>query len=158
MLFGLFGMLLAFGMCCCCSDLQSNPWSLSNRNYSVVVVPAVMHEFIRGQPYWMASHVQKMYGIQVFLYQKLNETEPNFISTNQGSEAGVYLRYIVDHYDNFPDVAVFIHGYPEEHQRDWLNITYCVRYDVFICLVNMFISVQYFFFFYYEDHEERTAV
>ena len=66
--------------------------------------------------------------MRVFLYQKLNSSEPNYISSNQGSEAGVYLRYIVDHYESFPDVAVFVHGFPEIHHNNWLNLTYCVRY------------------------------
>eukprot|EP01036_Dinobryon_divergens_P030327 gene30327-39556_t len=78
-----------------------------------------MHEFDRQRPHWMDPVVQEKYGMKVFLYQKLNASEPNYISTNQGSEAGVYLRYIVDHYHTFPDVAVFVHGF-----RDILKIVW----------------------------------
>ena len=108
----------------------SAPYEITNtttRSYSVVVVPAVMHEFQNSLPYWMHKTIQEKNGFTTFVYQKLDSSLPNYVSTNQGSEAGVYLRYIVDHYENFPDVAVFIHGRPEDHHKNWLNATYCVK-------------------------------
>ncbi|KAF2132165.1 hypothetical protein P153DRAFT_310850 [Dothidotthia symphoricarpi CBS 119687] len=36
---------------------------------------------------------------------------------NKGHEVMVYLSYIIDHYDNLPDVAIFMHA----HQYSWHN-------------------------------------
>ena len=104
-------------------------------NFSVVLVPAVMHEFRAHVPFWLSQKSQEYFGFAVHLYQKENSSAPNYIATNQGSEAGVYLRYIVDHYYKFPDVAVFIHGRPEDHQKQWLNITKCVKYVEYVGLL-----------------------
>jgi hypothetical protein len=56
----------------------------------------------------------------------LNSSAPNYFSTNRGSEGGVYLKYIVEHYHDFPDIAIFVHANPEEHQKDWLQIVGCI--------------------------------
>jgi hypothetical protein len=78
-------------------------------------------------PLWMVdSEFQQKKNISVFLYQKLNASQPNFISTNRGTEGGVYLRYIVDHYHNFPDIAIFVHGKPSEHSTNWMDMVNCV--------------------------------
>ena len=87
----------------------------------------------------------------MFLYQKLNSSAPNYISTNRGCENGAYFNYIVDHYDSFPDIAIFVHGStpsfpyralnsnlipvirffcaakPEEHQKHWLDMIPCIH-------------------------------
>lgn len=128
--YSIVAMFFVWFMITCCQSNEA-PYEINKngfeRSYSVVVVPAVMHEFQHSLPYWMLQQTQERYGFTTFAYQKLNSSLPNYISTNQGSEAGVYLRYIVDHYDNFPDVAVFIHGRPEDHHKNWLNATYCVK-------------------------------
>ncbi|KAL9123204.1 MAG: hypothetical protein Q9187_000253 [Circinaria calcarea] len=36
---------------------------------------------------------------------------------NKGNEVMVYLTYIIDHYENLPDVAIFMHS----HQQAWHN-------------------------------------
>ena len=82
-----------------------------------VVVPSIHHEFQpQHYPRWM-NHESflKKFDYSVFLYQKSNPELPNYLKRNRGTEAGVYLNYIVDHYHNFPDVAIFVHGHPEHH-------------------------------------------
>ena len=64
-------------------------------------------------------------GYSVFLYQRVDPKKPHYIR-NRGTEAGVYLRYIVDHYDNFPDVAIFVHAFPHHHQVVWLEHIGCI--------------------------------
>ena len=77
---------------------------------SKVVVPAVYKEWIGGAPSWATDKsIQEKYGYSVFQYQKLHPESPNYMR-NRGTEGGVYLKYIVDHYDDFPDVAIFVHG------------------------------------------------
>lgn len=91
--------------------------SWKNDDISRVIVPAVYKEWVSsGPPEWVTNQtLHKEYKYHVFSYQKLNESEPNFISTNQGTESGVYLRFIVDHYDSLPDIVLFIHGNPFDH-------------------------------------------
>ena len=84
-----------------CYSLFYNPvLSLSK-----VIVPSVYKEWELGMPDWMTSaKIQQQYGFSTFLYQKLDPNAPNFIAKNRGTEAGVYLRYVVDHYENLPDI------------------------------------------------------
>ena len=84
----------------------------TEKSFRKVVVPSVYREWVdKSPPDWVTSEaLQNQFGYEVFLYQKLNATLPNYIAVNRGTEGGVYLRYIVDHYDNFPDVAIFVHA------------------------------------------------
>ena len=70
--------------------------------------------------------ILEQYGYTTFLYQKLDPNKPNYIATNRGTEGAVFLRYIVDHYDDFPDVAMFVHANPAEHQKHWLQMLGCI--------------------------------
>ena len=44
---------------------------------------------------------------QTCVYQRHDPSAPAFVP-NQGFEAGIYLRYIVDHYDTLPSVIAFV--------------------------------------------------
>jgi hypothetical protein len=46
-------------------------------------------------------------GYEVFLYQRLHPDKPNYVR-NRGMEGTIYLCYIIDHYDDFPDFAIFV--------------------------------------------------
>ncbi|KAK4504060.1 hypothetical protein PRZ48_004975 [Zasmidium cellare] len=52
-----------------------------------------------------------------------NETSPTGFKTemNKAKEATPYLTYLVDHYDTFPDVAVFIHSHRNGWPAAWHN-------------------------------------
>jgi hypothetical protein len=39
---------------------------------------------------------------------------------NRGREASVYLRFIVDHYDNLPDATLFLHGHGDSWHTRYL--------------------------------------
>ena len=96
--------------------------------FEKVLVPAVYKEWVTGKkPDWVDDPaILAKYNYSVFVYQKLDENAPNYFGFNRGAECGVYLKYIVDHYDNFPDVAVFIHAKPHEHQKNWLEMVGCI--------------------------------
>ena len=51
----------------------------------------------------------KKYGVNILIYDKKNRLNPYNVPINRGNEASVYIKYIVDHYDNLPDYAFFIH-------------------------------------------------
>lgn len=44
-----------------------------------------------------------------FVYDKENADNPYNVPVNKGQEASVYLKYIVDHYDDLADFTFFIH-------------------------------------------------
>lgn len=93
-----------------------------------VIVPSVYREWEKsGLPGW-AKDTENLnkHNISVFNYQKLDPSAPNYLWFNRGTETGVYLKYIVDHYDNFPDVAVFVHAHPKGHQNKWLEMVQCI--------------------------------
>jgi hypothetical protein len=47
--------------------------------------------------------------INVLIYDKENPKNPLNIPVNKGNEASVYLKYIIDFYDNLTDYTFFIH-------------------------------------------------
>ena len=100
-------------------------WLTKLHCFSKVLVPAVFREFENEQRPESLYKFSEKYNYTVFLYQKLHPDQPNYIR-NVGTEGAVYLKYIVDHYDNFPDVAIFTHATPETHQPDWLAMINCI--------------------------------
>ena len=101
------------------------PWSALG--FSKVLVPALYKEWTNGKPDWATDlTIQKKHNFTVFAYQKLDSNAPNYFGYNRGTETGVYLKYIVDHYHNFPDVAIFVHAKPHEHQANWLDMIGCI--------------------------------
>jgi hypothetical protein len=47
--------------------------------------------------------------INVLIYDKENPDNPLNVPVNKGNEASVYLKYIIDFYDNLSDYTFFIH-------------------------------------------------
>jgi hypothetical protein len=96
--------------------------------FTKVIVPSIYNEYqYPHYPSWiMHGPTLDKYNYSVFVYQKLNASAPHYLSHNRGTEAGVYLNYIVEHYDNFPDVAIFVHAHPEDHQPHWLEMVGCI--------------------------------
>ena len=95
--------------------------------FTKVIVPAVYKEWTHGKPHWATDPaLQERHNFTVFTYQKLDPNAPNYFAYNRGTETGVYLKYVVDHYHNFPDVAIFVHAKPQEHQTNWLNMIECI--------------------------------
>jgi hypothetical protein len=46
---------------------------------------------------------------KIYIYDKENPDNPYNIPVNKGNEASVYLKYIVDNYDNLTDFTYFVH-------------------------------------------------
>jgi len=47
--------------------------------------------------------------INVMIYDKENKNNPLNVPVNKGNEASVYLKYIIDYYDELPDFTFFMH-------------------------------------------------
>jgi hypothetical protein len=96
-------------------------------SFNKVVVPAHYHDFDIQFPDWITNQtIQRQYGYSVFLYQRENSSAPNYIGYNRAGENAIYYKFIVDHYHNFPDVAIFVHAKPHEHQLTFLNRIGCI--------------------------------
>ncbi|KAI9652147.1 MAG: hypothetical protein M1831_007179 [Alyxoria varia] len=59
---------------------------------------------------WM-DEIDPVWEVARYVADDPNPNHQFIIPRNQGREAMPYLTYIIDHYDDFPDVAVFAHGH-----------------------------------------------
>ena len=102
----------------------------STRIVKKVLVPAVFKEWnAESPPVWFgdASFRRNHGDYETFLYQKVDPSGPNYLASNRGCENAAYFKFIIDHYDNFPDIAIFIHAWPFEHNPDLFNYVKCIR-------------------------------
>lgn len=97
-------------------------------NFTKVIVPSIYDEFdLHGVPAWYSDpSLAKRFGYTIFRYQRMNASEPNYVR-NRGTEGAIFLRYVVDHYDHFPDIAIFVHANPAVHNKYWLEMIGCIR-------------------------------
>jgi hypothetical protein len=58
---------------------------------------------------WVEKFKLRYSNIDVKIYDKENPNNPYNVPINKGNEASVYLKYILDNYDNLPDKIFFIH-------------------------------------------------
>ena len=70
-----------------------------NAPQDLTVVPAMWVHDYPAQP-WHS-------GFQTCVYQRKNESLRGYVS-NKAYEAGVYLRFIIDHYNKLPAISVFV--------------------------------------------------
>jgi hypothetical protein len=74
------------------------------------------------------------------VYQRVDASKPNY-SPNYGYEGGVYLRFIVEHYDDLPDHMAFIQADLPPH-GEWLGWVRCVKPDTAYLNLNGFCSIR----------------
>jgi hypothetical protein len=88
----------------------------------IVIAPAVWEEWEPqngGVPAWVSDA-----NLTTYLYQRKNASLPRYVPNN-GFEAGIYLRFIVDHYDNLPHTTVLVQG-DVPHNGSWLHWVRCL--------------------------------
>ena len=87
----------------------------------------------------------ELYNYTAFVYQKFNPNEPNYMPHNRGTEGAVYLQYVVDHYDNFPDVALFVQADGAHFRQDTyghvIDIMKCVQPNVTYSSVRNYVCM-----------------
>ena len=54
------------------------------------------------------TRLQEVAPVDILIYDKENPANPLNIPVNKGNEASVYLKYIVDYYDQLPEYTFFI--------------------------------------------------
>ena len=72
----------------------------------MALVVAEYNEFDGGMPSWAQPTIQHPYCVAP-VYQRIDEKKPYYVP-NQGYEGSVYLKFVVDYYDNLPDITVFM--------------------------------------------------
>ena len=88
-----------------------------------VLVPGVGgDEFDNLLPKWLLRW-------PVWLYQRKDENAPLFCP-RFGNEGGLFLKFIVDFYDNLPERVAFIQGRPEIFNHGWEDMLRCLRPEV----------------------------
>ncbi|GAQ82832.1 hypothetical protein KFL_001260020 [Klebsormidium nitens] len=101
-------------------------------NSSIVIVPALYGEWNNGWPAWTQNRT-------LYTYQRTDPSAPRYCQ-NTGYEAGVFLKFIVDFYEDLPDQTVFLHADPFAHNADierWIDclspdLTYTTLNTVFV--------------------------
>ncbi|KKZ62652.1 hypothetical protein EMCG_00335 [[Emmonsia] crescens] len=84
---------------------------LPGSNYSrALVIPRLQREDVS----WIAAELKD---VEEFVYVVDDPSAPLHPPLNKGHEAMVYLTYLIDHYDNFPDIMIFMHS----HGISWHN-------------------------------------
>lgn len=98
------------------------------QSFSKVWVPAVLDDWLREpRPHWVADErLKKKHNYTTFVYQSIRPDLPNYINGSRGAENSVYYRYIVEHYDDFPDVAIFTLGRPFEQTPNIVDLVGCI--------------------------------
>ena len=92
----------------------------------VVVVPAAYNEFVSDTPGWLLELLTSPKR-SLYLYQRIEGPERPHYAHNVGFESGIYLRFVVDHYDDLPEVLVGVHGVPDAHNPYWREWVACLR-------------------------------
>jgi len=71
-------------------------------------------------------------GFECRIYEKENEKARYNIDKNMGNEASVYLRFIIDNYDDLPEYSILLHGHEfswhSNHEKD--SIVYLVKKEM----------------------------
>ena len=93
---------------------------LSQWRSPIVVVIASYDGIVSNAPWLVNSTL-----ITYVIYQRTKPWKPNYVP-NIGYEAGVYLRFVLDHYDDLPSQVAFVQEHPEMHNRAWLEWVQCV--------------------------------
>lgn len=57
---------------------------------------------------------------EVIIYSKTDKSNPDrYVPINKGQEVPMYLKYIIDFYDNLPDKTLFLHGHYHSPHQDY---------------------------------------
>ncbi len=105
-------------------------------NFTKVLIPAIYKEYENfGLPPWITNEkAQKQLGYSVFQYQQVDPLLPNYLPRT--TPGGVYLQYIVDHYDNFPDIGIFVHSIPNRLNPYWFEQIGCIKQNASYININ----------------------
>jgi len=112
--------------------------SQSRWTTDMVVVVAAFNEYDPlDLPRWMRHDKH----VTFYVYQRHNASLPHY-SPNLGWEGGVYIQFVLEHYEDLPKQIAFVQAHPEEHNPDWRKWLGCVRPDAAWATLNPLYIVR----------------
>ena len=78
-----------------------------------MIIPRMKNENIS----WIANELPDL---DTVIYVANDPSAPLHPPKNKGHEVMIYLTYIIDHYDNLPDIAIFMHAHRWTHHNNHL--------------------------------------
>jgi hypothetical protein len=136
----------------------------------LVVIPAIWKEinwYNRSSwPLWLreglglSNNSSRSY--HVHLYQRIdpNSTAPYDwpYCANVHEEAGVYLKFIYDYYNDLPDKMLFIQGDVHVHSPHPIETAQCIRDDVHYASINYFWNIERPWSFWFRDPTDNLGL
>jgi hypothetical protein len=93
--------------------------------------------------------------INFMIYDKENDSNPFNVPVNKGNEASVYLKYIIDYYDNLSDFTFFIH----DEEYSWHHTGSIIdRYNEAINSNQLFYNVNHYYLGPYSHISEKKEL
>jgi hypothetical protein len=71
-----------------------------------------------------ANKFREINGIEIrniLIYEKEKPENKHNIPVNKGNEASVYLKYIIDNYENLPEFTFFVHDFLSGYNETRIN-------------------------------------
>ena len=93
----------------------------SSRWKTPLVVVVASYDGICSNAPWLVNTTQ----VTFVVYQRKFPRRPNYVP-NIGFEGGVYIRFVLDNYDDLPNQTAFVQEQAEMHNRAWLEWTSCL--------------------------------
>ncbi|KAJ8603661.1 hypothetical protein MRB53_042096 [Persea americana] len=90
-------------------DFISRQQSQQNLSRTLVVAKTKVESIS-----WISDELSGELGLHYAIYVADDDTAPLHVPVNKGRESMVYLSYIIDHYDDLPDVSMFMHSHGED--------------------------------------------
>jgi hypothetical protein len=103
--------------------------SINSSQHSILAEPSIPYKAIPPEPSYLRHVVvakmkdedaawlqhEDLKGAIPKIYVADDPNAPLTVPSNKGHEAMVYLTYLIDYYDNLPDIAIFMHA----HRKSW---------------------------------------
>jgi len=101
-------------------------WVLDDarRSWPTDVVAVIAAVDQQHPPQWMIDNENVTYVV----YQRTHADRP-WYSPNYALEAGVFVQFILDHYERLPKLTAFLQANPADHSPEWHTWLRCLRPD-----------------------------
>jgi hypothetical protein len=99
------------------SNQDGRPSSLPNKAYVRLTKCAIVAAQAHEDTSWAAEDLPEGWDHAVMVVD--DKTAPLHTPMNKGREAGAYLWYILQNYEQLPDTMVFMHSHKDGHSEAW---------------------------------------
>lgn len=102
--------------------------SEQNQSYGPITKALVVASTTKDDTSWL-SHIPPSLNWTLYHYRVDKPITPSYLKvpSSKGNEAMVYLTYIIDNYDNLPDIIFFHHAHPAAWHQHLSSLTEVTR-------------------------------